>query len=237
MAQLPVRVWFTRALSEAEITQAAALGIQAETEPLTALSFFSGDEIRARCSSLPKPAAFLFTSRNAVEAFLPVQRHISLPPLIFAVGARTAQRLAEAGIQAQQPAADAQHGTATGRLMATRLKPGENVWHFAAAQPRPEAREILQAAGIRYYHISCYRAQALRPANIPENLNALAFYSPGAVQAWQQLPGSPGAALPAFAIGSTTAQALREARFNPVLEAAEPSTAHIIRAIHHYFNQ
>lgn len=232
----PVRVWFTRTLSAEEAAQAASLGIEAHVVPLTEISFFSEDVIRARCQLLPEPQAFLFTSRNAVEAFLPVAEYLPVPSRIFAVGARTAERLSEAGFKSEQPAATAQHGTATGELIAATLAPDDHVWHFAAAQPRPEAREVLQAAGISYHQISCYETRPLKPSKLPENPEAVAFYSPSTVQAWQQLPGRPGAALPVFAIGHTTARALREAGVPVIIEAAQPSTAHLLQAIRHFFD-
>ncbi|MCC5932635.1 MAG: uroporphyrinogen-III synthase [Balneolales bacterium] len=232
----PIRVWFTRSLSDEETAAAAKLGIEAAQAALTGISFFGDEEVLAQTRSLPKPDALLFTSRNAVPFFLRLKDELPQNSTVFAVGERTAALLTEAGLSVHQPDAAQQHGRATGRMMAANLPESAAVWHFAAESPRHEAREELEAAGIRYHHISCYKTEPLKPVSIPADIRALAFYSPSAVQAWLQLGEKPGASLPAFAIGGTTALALQQAGFQTIIEAPQPSTGHLLQAVHAYFS-
>lgn len=187
----------------------------------------------------------LFTSPNAVRAMfrrLAVLRRDTRALAgikIGAVGPGTADVLRKMGIQA-----DLVPDKATGRGLAEAI-----VSHFGtpprrALLPcsdlaRPELADALRAAGGQVDDVVAYRTLAIRPRPIELNLlrhaaDAIVFCSPSAVRQFRTLEiDVRGAAI--ACIGSTTAEAVRQAGLNPSIIADRPTATDLVMQLQAYF--
>ncbi len=224
-------VWFTRPLSGDEVRSAREQGIEPVVHPLISIEFEPASVIIEKTQQLPGPDALLFTSRNAVDAFLAcrVMKPNWLDKIpVYSVGERTAGRLAEAGIEAKFPEKN-QDGNAAANLLSEELGPGSEVWHFAAKEPRPEAAEICKANRIGYHAITAYTTHQLEKAGLPgEPFHAVAFYSPSAVRAFVASGDKLPEGTRVVAAGATTAAELESHGITGGGIADLPSTAHIL---------
>lgn len=229
-----VPVWFTRPLSGDEVKLARANGIEPIVHPLIAIQFESVSGIVKRASELPEPDAILFTSRNAVDAFLAcraVKPGWLSEKQLYAVGERTAARLSEAGLNPEFPA-ERQDGTEIATMMVKSLSEGAVIWHFCAKNKRPEAKRIMTSRKLNYYSITSYSTILLNKVAMPEEpFEAVVFYSPGAVQAFVNSGAKVNPGTQMVSIGRTTAQALKEAGISNVTIANRPSTESLVKAI------
>lgn len=230
-----IPVWFTRPLSGEEVRLARSNGIEPIVHPLISIQFEPVSAILERTSQLPEADALLFTSRNAVDAFLAcrVMRSEWLKEkTVYAVGERTALRLSEAGFDPQYPS-ERQDGTAVAKMISSDMPDGGVLWHFCAKDKRPEAKEILKETGVEYHSITTYSTILLGNAGIPEEpFDAIVFYSPSAVKAFIQNGITLDADIMVVSIGNTTAQALKDAGIEKVTVAPKPSTASLVEVIH-----
>lgn len=233
-----VPVWFTRQLSGDEVREARQNGIEPIVHPLISIEFEPAGDIIRQTESFPQPDALLFTSRNAVDAFLAsrVMRPgwLDKNP-IFAVGARTASRLNEAGFDAEFPEQQ-QDGKAAAELIDEKIKAGSVVWHFCARNKRPEAGDVLREKGHQYFSITSYTTHQLKKAGMPqEPFSAVAFYSPSAVGTFASQKTSLPEGTLIVSSGKTTADALNEAGIKDVAIADHPSTQAILALIRSHF--
>ena len=86
-------------------------------------------------------------------------------------------------------------------------------------------REELPSLGVK--EVVVYRT-VLAPRQIARNYQAIAFFSPGAVESFFSV-NDIGPDVPLFAIGATTAEAIRNRRSNPVTVCERPDKALLIR--------
>lgn len=222
-------IWFTRALSLDDVKLLRRKGIEPVVHPLIEIQMRPVREIFDDADALDAPDALLFTSKNAVDAFLSCRAvrpdWLQAVP-VYAVGQATAARLWQgSGIQAQTPSSHKQDGTGVAQLIAAQQDSGVRIWHFAARNPRPEAGIELRNAGFHYDAITVYTTRLKTPAEAPqENFSAVAFYSPSAVEAFItnkiELPDSCRLA----AIGRTTEATLREHGYEQIITPEIPDT-------------
>ncbi|MCH8558827.1 MAG: uroporphyrinogen-III synthase [Balneolia bacterium] len=229
-----VPVWFTRPLSGDEVRLARANGIEPIVHPLIAIQFEPVSGITEQALKLPDPDAVLFTSRNAVDAFLACR--VARPGWlagkpVFAVGERTAARLTEAGLNPIFPTTR-QDGTEVATIIVNTFAEGAVIWHFCAKNKRPEAEQIIQQGKLNYHSITSYSTILLDKVAMPEEpFEAVVFYSPSAVQAFVNSGVKVAPDIQVVSIGRTTAQALRDAGISNVTIADRPSTESLIKAI------
>lgn len=226
-------VWFTRALIDEEVSYARTAGIEPVVHPLISIRLYPVVQIVEDAAGLPKPDALLFTSRNAVDAFLTCR---VLHPgwmdgtKIFAVGEKTAARLLEKGIEAEYAAEQSGEGIA--RRITENKPVGSVIWHFCSSIKRPESGEVLNAAGLNYQSVECYETIELKEAGLPEEpFKAVVFYSPSAVRAFAATPGYQDVDTLFAAIGPTTAEELQSKGINNVILPEKPSTESIINLL------
>lgn len=87
---------------------------------------------------------------------------------VFAVGARTAEHAAAAGLD---PVVEGPgDGVGLARLVADRLRPGARLLHVAGAERKPEPAVSLRAAGFHLVTHVAYRAEPL--ARLPDAVSA-----------------------------------------------------------------
>ena len=207
----------TRELSPSLVERAAAAGVVIES-----LSFIAIEPMSA--ADLPMaPAVVVFTSANAVAAV-----EGSGWKIFCTAGAtrrKVAERFGEAAIA----------GTAESAAELAETIIGEGwvkaVWFFCGDLRREELPARLRQAGLEVHEVVVYKTR-LTPRKIGRVYNGIAFFSPSAVESFFSVNTmAPGTRL--FAIGGTTAEAIRQRCDNPVTTSERPEAELLINQIIH----
>jgi uroporphyrinogen-III synthase len=142
------------------------------------------------------------------------RRHRGYLPRVAAVGAATAQSLAEHGIPVDfVPTVASQEG-----LVEQFPRPQGRVL-FVSAEDVADLIETELGADVRI----AYRTRALRPAQLPEG-DVVILASGSAARAWADL----GVELPAISIGRTTTAAAFAAGIEVICEARSPDVQGLV---------
>ena len=202
---------------------------QVDTESL------SNDNLRVSCQPLIKtiPLEFDFdqwdknipwvlTSRTAAKLIIKE----NLPKKIYAIGPKTAKNIP----QAKYPK------TATAKEVAKMITENEEkeVLFICGKQRRTELPKLLNTANIKITEAVVYRTEILNKELNLHSVDGLAFMSPSSVKGMSENGGFNG--LPCFAIGTTTAQTLKEYGQQPII-SKKSSAESIILTAQAYFNQ
>lgn len=222
-------VWFTRLLSENEVRQANAAGIEPLVHPLIKLNFFSAEKVLSALNNLPKPDGIIFTSKNGASSFLETvsKQYPSTSKLpFFCLGDATAAPLKESGYEVHQSTVSTGEGLAN--FVAKHLKNGSNLWHFCSTIKRAETGETLAKLGFNYFPVESYETIETPEAGLPEiPFEAIVFYSPSAARAFSNMDIALNS-VPKVVVGETTANELKALSVSPVLIAREASTSGIL---------
>ena len=110
---------------------------------------------------------------------------------------------------------------------------GAEVYFFCGDQRRDELPELLKQAGIKVHEVVVYRTK-LTPQEITRSYDGIAFFSPSTVESFFSVNKmAPETVL--FAIGGTTAAAVRERCENPMIIGDRPDSEALIRRMINYF--
>lgn len=188
------------------------------------------DALRA----LARYAWVVFTSANAVEALATrmAALGVSMPATMrmASVGPATTQAVRDAWPAARvavQPAGEFRGASLVDAFAGHDVK-GHQVLLPVSDRAADTVERGLAALGARVDCVLAYRTVAVSPSDrlsreLGRGIDAAAFASPSAVEAFRAATGEAGLNVPAVAIGPTTAEAARAAGFN-VLAVAETST-------------
>ena len=226
-----MKILFTREMSDAELELAGKLGIDPISKPLIGFEFVGWDEILSEhpdfWDQLSAAKAVVFTSRNGVRGVTEgaeTQKFIDIikKKPVYTVGESTADELEPYGILARFP--DDYNATTLAKMM---LMDGvhSRIIHFCGDIRRPELGLAMKDAGIDVYEVVVYKKKELIETNLEDSapIDGVVFYSPSAVHAFfgqhlnENYQGS------WFAIGQTTAAALRELGIEPLVPRAPTS--------------
>lgn len=108
-----------------------------------------------------------------------------------------------------------------------------SITFFCGDQRRPDLPEQLSAAGIAIEEITVYKT-ILTPVTIIKEYDAILFYSPTGVESFF-MKNTLEASTVLFAIGNTTAAAIRERCSNKVVVGAYPDKALLVKSAYDYF--
>jgi uroporphyrinogen-III synthase len=242
-----VRVVVTRAAHQSEGLAAAFTAAGAEVETLPLLEVVPPADPRPLERAAAELALYdwlVFTSTNAVEAFLPLTGG-ALPPRlrIAVVGAATAEALrafeVEPHLEAPAGRSDAKGLLA---LLAPRIGRRERVLLPQAADARPTLVEGLAAAGAEPVAVVAYdkrlppeAAERARILFSSSPIGWVTFTSPRIVRHFVDLFGGDWgrrrAELLAASIGRVTSAELRRQGVEPAAEAATPSDQALVAAV------
>lgn len=166
----------------------------------------------------------IFTSTNAVSAVINVLRY---PPdwKIFCVGSETKKRVTSFF----GDAAVADHARNAEELSEkiVRRKEIKAAVFFCGDQRRDTLPDQLNAAGISLKELSVYRTM-LTPVRLTKGYDAILFFSPTAVNSFFSLNTPPSKTI-LFALGETTANAVRNLSDNEVLLSPKPSKTALLQ--------
>jgi uroporphyrinogen-III synthase len=207
----------TRELSAALVEKAAAKGVVIDS-----LAFIAIEPMKV--VDLPGASAVVvFTSVNAVEA-----ANGSGWKIFCTSGAtrrKVVKRFGEAAIAGTADSAAELAATIVGKGWV------KAVWFFCGDLRRDELPARLKQAGIQVHEVVVYRTR-LTPQMIGREYDGIAFFSPTAVESFFSANRIP-AHTRLFAIGGTTAEAIRRYCDNPVTTSERPDAEILINQIIH----
>jgi uroporphyrinogen-III synthase len=238
MRQDKRNILVTRPLSAQQIEYARILGLEPVIEPALEFNFPEYWDGVLKVITEHRKSDWIFTSTNGVKALgelmnagLQVRPEVQ----IFAVGSKTQQALQELGLEAKIPRTeDSRH------LAELILDEGKinSVIYFHGNLSRNEMTERLEEEGIEVIELEVYET-VINPVLMPNKpISGILFYSPSAVEGFDRGEGFERELPPLFAIGPTTAKALKERTDQQVHIAKQPDTEVLLRTTADYiFNK
>ncbi len=227
-----IKILCTRALGAELVEEAASVGIR-----ITELSFINTVPIQSIDvqqeieQALLQSITVVFTSMNAVEA-VRYYKEDNLPNWeIYCMGTTTRHLVASYFGEALIAGTGNDATSLAEEVIANGNT--KEVWFFCGDQRRDELPGILSAEGIEVNEITVYQTLEV-PHRVQEHYNGILFFSPSAVTSFfKQNKVAVDTVL--FAIGSTTAQCIKEFSNNTIITGEEPGKANLVRKMMEYF--
>lgn len=239
-AQLPIRsgmrnniqILCTRSLDEQLIEEAGNKGIDIEvlcfidTEPIESVEVQQEVEVVLNAS-----ATVVFTSMNAVEAVQETVIDEQPAWMIYCIG-NTTQQLVKKYFPFSEIMGTADSAVALAELIVSDPEVKEVVF-FCGDIRREELPNHLREHGIEVNEIVVYQTIALQHKIEKEYLGIL-FFSPSAVESFFTKNKIKTTTI-LFAIGSTTASAIKKFTGNKILVAEQPGKEYLVQKMIEYF--
>jgi len=238
MRQNKQNILVTRPLSAQQFEYARILGLEPIIEPALQFNFPDYWDSVLKVINENLKSDWIFTSANGVKALeelmnagLQVRPEVQL----FAVGSKTRDALQELGLDAKIPRT--QDGKHLAELIIQEGKIN-SVIYFHGNLSRDEMTDRLQDDGIEVIELEVYET-IINPVEMPnKSVSGILFYSPSAVEGFARGTGFDDDLPPLFAIGPTTAKALKEHTDQHVEIAKQPDTEVLLRTTADYiFNK
>ncbi|HKK46992.1 MAG TPA: uroporphyrinogen-III synthase [Balneolaceae bacterium] len=231
MRQDKRNILVTRPLSAQQLEYARILGLEAIVEPALHFEFPDyWDEVLKVINENLK-SDWIFTSTNGVKALkelMDAGLQVRPETQLFAVGSKTQEALKELGLDSKIPRTqDSKH------LAELIVEEGKinSVIYFHGNLSRDEMTDRLVEQGVEVIELEVYET-VINPVNMPDKpISGILFYSPSAVEGFKQGHGFTDDLPPLFAIGPTTAKALKEQTDLPVEIAKQPDTEVFLRTV------
>ncbi len=240
MRQNKRKILITRPLSGQQLEYARILGLEPVIEPALEFEFPEYWDGVLKVINSHLKSDWVFTSVNGVKALKEMmQNGLQVRPEVqlFAVGAKTKEALEGLGLEAKMPRI--QDGAHLADLIIEEGKI-DSVIYFHGNLSRDEMTGKLRDKRIEVIEVEVYKT-IISPVSLPTNpVEAVLFYSPSAVEGFRQGEGFDGEGeLPQlFAIGPTTAEALRKHTDQGVEIADTPDTKVMLKTVADYlFNK
>lgn len=238
MRQDKRNILVTRPLSANQIEYARIFGLEPLIEPALSFKFPEYWDKVLKVINRHRKSDWIFTSANAVKALEKmIEMGLQVRPEVqlFAVGSKTRDALRELGLDAKIPR------TQDGKHLAELIIEEGNinsVIYFHGNLSRDEMADLLKEQGIEVIGLEVYET-IINPVKMPEKpVSGILFYSPSAVEGFARGTGFDGNLPPLFAIGPTTAGALKERTNQHVEIAKQPDTEVLLRTSADYiFNK
>ncbi len=246
------RVLVTRPAAQGEEFAIALAARGAEPVPAPSIVLEPPDDPAAAHRCIDDLASFawvVFTSANGVDAFF--DRLASLDAdaryigavKVAAIGAKTAARLARAGVRPDVVPAEFV-GEEMARALIEAAQPGDRVLVYRAQEARDILPQMLADAGLEPVVVAAYRSVPARDPNFGDKVarcDVLTFTSAGTVRGYvEQFEDAPAAAAAArgkvvACIGPITADAARAYGMNVEVVAASYTTDALVDALEAHY--
>lgn len=174
--------------------------------------------------------AWIFTSKKAVKALQPKIRDMKLPDHIFAVGAKTSEKLKALGLEVSVPEQYNAHALAE---MIKTLKLKQMV-HFCGNLQATDLSRLL-GPETKLTSVEVYRTKLTAPDIDTTRLSGIVFMSPSAVESFASRNTLEDSTT-VFCIGPTTEQAALEAGFGSCVCPEESTLESLIETIQNTFS-
>ena len=229
-------VLITKELNDEQLKLAEDLGLHVVMQSAIDIEYRSDwFSFQTILKTVTKPV-LAFTSQNGVESFRQyIESGNDMPDYsaVYAVGEKTAEMLTEIGIDAVVPEQKNSMGLA--KKLAedfTDKKKKPNVLHLCGDKRRDEFRDFLEESDINIRDVVVYNTHLNNMELPPQQMDAILFFSPSAVQAFRQSGGFLNQKnTEFFAIGSTTGEEVSIEAGRHVNISPEPDTETLLKFV------
>jgi uroporphyrinogen-III synthase len=232
MQKFEANILSTRPIDEALIKEAKSKNILIdvlsfiETETIDSIEVY--EEIE---NALLESATIVFTSMNAVEA-VAVHLHDYKPDwIIYCIG-NTTKKLVQKYFGEELIAGSASDAGELAEIIIEDNKTN-NVIFFCGDNRRDELPSLLNENDIEVNEIEVYQTNMIHHM-IKKNYDGILFFSPSAVQSFFSTNKLSDKAI-LFAIGNTTASAIKKYSKNKIVVADEPDKNNLVEKAIEYF--
>lgn len=238
MRQDKRNIFITRPLSARQIEYARILGLEPIVKPALNFNFPDYWDSVLRVINENIKSDWVFTSTNGVKALKELMKsglQVRPETQLFAVGSKTRDALQDLELDAKIPRT--QDGKHLAELIIEEGK-SNSVIYFHGNLSRDGMTNKLAEDDIEVVKLEVYET-IINPVELPPNpVHGILFYSPSAVEGFKQGEGFEGELPPLFAIGPTTAKALKSETDQSVEIAKQPDTEVLLRTTADYiFNK
>jgi uroporphyrinogen-III synthase len=232
MQKNKLNILSTRPLNEIIINEAAEQNVLLDCIPFIETEPVNTPELKEKIYGLSEQnITAVFTSMNAVEA---VKEYLNLKTgwKIFSIG-QTTKELIEDFFGKESIAGTADDAGTLADVIIER-NPKE-VFFFCGDQRRDELPEMLTANNISVEEIVVYRTLAT-PEQTLKHYDGILFFSPSAVESFFSANTIDNNSI-VFAIGSTTATAVKQRVNNQIVVADKPGKEALVKKMLKYFSK
>jgi uroporphyrinogen-III synthase len=223
----------TRLLKKELISEAEKNGVDIQAIPFIGIQPVKTPELGTEIRSLARmPLTALFSSANAVQSVISLLEKDQPVWRIYCLGGATRKACSayfgESCIDGVAENAES---------LAALLPAGQasnDYFFFCGNQRREELPQILRDRGIFLQERIVYETQ-WTPHLLPATQDGILFFSPSAVSSYFS-SNRPSPACVLFAIGPTTATAIRACSSNPLLVCPRPEEDSLLRLAFTYFH-
>lgn len=234
MKETNIRILSTRPLAETVMEKARDKNVEIDVASFIETKNIIEPVLAEKiCRLALKDISAVFTSMNAAEAVIDCLEANGLVPdwTIYSLGGIThtivKNYFAEAEIIGEAT-------NATELAESIIEDDAEEVFFFCGNQRREELPKLLQEENIKVNEVIVYETIET-PVRIEKEYNGILFFSPSAVKSFFSINNIDVDTV-LFAIGATTAQALKQLSKNKVLVGSLPNKEHLAEGAIAYFN-
>jgi uroporphyrinogen-III synthase len=232
MQQNKITILSTRPLQASLIDEAAAQGIEIDTQSFIETEAIQSIEVQQEIEQvLLQSASVVFTSMNAVEAVAEYMNEEMPDWIIYCMG-QTTQELVKKYFGENSIGGTADNASALAELVAEESYTDEVIF-FCGDQRRDELPDILRSNDIEVTEIMVYHTIATAHT-INKQYNGILFFSPSAVDSFFS-KNKPGKQTMFFAIGNTTAAAIKKHSSNSIITSDKPGKENVVEKVINYF--
>lgn len=229
-----ISILSTRPLTPELIAEAADSGIDIEQQSFIETRPIRTVEVQQEIeNALRLSTAVVFTSMNAVEAVAEELQQQQPDWRIYCLG-NTTRRLVTEYFGADAIAGTAGSAASLASLIAAEIAV-EEVLFFCGDKRRDELPDLLRGQGIEVSELVVYETLTTSQ-RLSRTYDAILFFSPSAVASFFAENKMPAYTL-VFAIGDTTAGAVRNYCTNRILTSDEPGKENLVRQTIQFFSQ
>ena len=231
MSTAPITVLSTKMLPQSLIAQAEQQHIHINAADFLKIERIRTPDVRVQIAAYAvRPITALFTSANAVAA---VSKHLTTCPewQIFCLSGKTKTTLLEHFSEEQIIASAPDAAALVPKIMAAR--PSGDCVFFCGNKHLNTLPEAFKAENIPLKEQVVYKTIS-SPQKINKSYDGLLFFSPSGVESFFELNAIAEQTV-CFAIGDTTAKAVRKFTRNPVVIAGSPDNENMIQTVQNYF--
>ena len=234
MQQNKISILSTRPLDESLIEEAKELSIEIDVLSFIETETIHTTEVQQEIeNALLQSSAVVFTSMNAVEAVADELDGLQPDWKIYSIGTTTS-RLVKKYFGEEAIAGIANSASELADLIVDEGEDSELIF-FCGDQRRDELPGILRNNDIEVNEIVVYQT-VIVPHKVDKKYHGILFFSPSAVESF--FSNNKIAALTVlFAIGNTTANALKKYSDNKIIISDEPGKDNLFRKMIEYFGE
>jgi uroporphyrinogen-III synthase len=232
MQQNKITILSTRPLQAALIDEAAAQGIEINVQSFIETEAIQSVEVQQEIEqALLQSASVVFTSMSAVEAVAEYMNEEMPDWVIYCMG-QTTQELVKKYFGENSIGGTADNAATLAELVVEESDIDEVIF-FCGDQRRDELPDILRSNDIEVTEIIVYHTIAT-PHTVTKQYNGILFFSPSAVDSFF-MKNKPGKQTMLFAIGNTTAVAVKKHSLNSIIISEKPGKENLVEKAINYF--